>query len=327
MPASPPVRPSIEMAILQQAANWMARLWSEKANEQDFADCAQWRAAHPDHERAWQQLEVFQQKLDCVPRELARQVLREPATPARLTRRNVLRMIGFGIVTSGAFELLHETDTWQHATASQSTAIGEIRTIVLSDGTQVSLGSNTALDVSFEAKTRMLELRAGEIFVTTSHEEASAHRPFIVRTRHGTVEALGTRFDVRLEADTSRVNVYEGMVEIQPTHASHAAMRLVAGESCSFSASDYGHKTIAKEGGESWTHGVLLAENMRVADLVSELGRYRSGLLYCAPEVAELRVSGVFPLRDTDRALHNLSLVLPVSVVYRSRYWVSVTAI
>lgn len=327
MPASPTVSSPVAMDVLQQAANWMARLWSDEASEQDFADCAQWRAAHPDHEQAWQQLEVFQHKLKGVPRELARQVLREPAVPSKISRRNVLRMIGLGIVTSGAFELLRETDTWQHATASQSTAMGEIRQIVLPDGTQVSLGSNTALDVSFDAKVRLLELRAGEIFVTTAHEGASAYRPFVVRTRHGTVKALGTRFDVRLEAETSHVNVYEGVVEARPIHAPHAAVRLVAGEGCSFSANDCGHKTLAKEEGESWTHGVLLAENMRVADFIAELGRYRSGLLYCAPDVAELRVSGVFPLRDTDRALYNLSLVLPVSVVYRTRYWVSVTAI
>jgi len=325
--ASPSVSPPVAIDVLQQAAKWMARLWSDEASAQDFADCAQWRAAHPDHEQAWLQLEVFQHKLNGVPRELARQVLHEPAVPAKITRRNVLRMVGLGIVASGAFELLHETDTWQHATASQSTAMGEIRQIVLPDGTQVSLGSNTALDVSFNTKVRLLELRAGEIFVTTAHEGAAIHRPFIVRTRHGTMEALGTRFEVRLEAEASQVNVYEGMVEARPTHAPHAAVRLATGEGCSLNANACGHKTLAKEGGESWTHGVLLAENMRVADFVAALGRYRPGLLYCTPDVAELRVSGVFPLRDTDRALHNLSLVLPVSVIYRTRYWVRVAAI
>jgi transmembrane sensor len=70
-----------------------------------------------------------------------------------------------------------------------------------------------------------------------------------------------------------------------------------------------------------------VAENMRIADFLAELDRYRSGLLRCAREVAELRVSGVFSLRDTDRALQNLALSLPVNIVYRSRYWVSVEAL
>ena len=37
-------------------------------------------------------------------------------------------------------------------------------------------------------------------------------------------------------------------------------------------------------------------------------------------------MSGVFPLHDTDRALHNLERGLPVAVVYRTRYWVTVRA-
>jgi transmembrane sensor len=42
--------------------------------------------------------------------------------------------------------------------------------------------------------------------------------------------------------------------------------------------------------------------------------------------VAALRVTGVFPLRDTDRALRNLELALPVAVVRRTGYWVTVRA-
>ncbi|KAG0759335.1 hypothetical protein G6F57_017955 [Rhizopus arrhizus] len=65
---------------------------------------------------------------------------------------------------------------------------------------------------------------------------------------------------------------------------------------------------------------------MRLDAFVAELARYRSGLLRCDPAVADLRVSGVFSLRDTDRALDNLTRGLPVTVAYRSRYWVTVRA-
>lgn len=303
----------------------MARLWSESASEADRAACAAWRAAHPDHERAWQQLDVFQRKLDRVPREVAQQVLRQPALPDR-RRRDAVRLLGVGLLACGGWALLRRTDTWQRTLASQSTAIGEIREIALPDGTQLTLASGTALDVRFDAHERLIDLRAGEIFVTTAHDPAPAHRPFRVRDRHGVVEALGTRFDVRLDDDTSDVSVYDGMVEISPADNPTATLRLTAGQHCSFGTLSCGPRTAVRETDETWTHGVLLAENIRVGDFVAELSRYRHGMLHCAPAVADLRVSGVFPLRDTDRALHNLSLVLPVSLVYRTRYWVSVEA-
>jgi transmembrane sensor len=70
----------------------------------------------------------------------------------------------------------------------------------------------------------------------------------------------------------------------------------------------------------------LIAENMPVGEFVAELARYRPGLLRCDPAVADLRVTGVFSLRGTDRALTNLTLALPLAAVYRTRYWVTVRA-
>jgi len=49
-------------------------------------------------------------------------------------------------------------------------------------------------------------------------------------------------------------------------------------------------------------------------------------VLRCAPEVAMLRVSGVLHLDNTDMALDNLAAALPVQVVRRTRYWVTVRA-
>jgi transmembrane sensor len=69
------------------------------------------------------------------------------------------------------------------------------------------------------------------------------------------------------------------------------------------------------------TKGVLVADNLRLDELLAELARYRPGLLRCDAAVAGLTVNGVFSLRDTDRALRNLALALPVQIVARTRYW------
>lgn len=63
---------------------------------------------------------------------------------------------------------------------------------------------------------------------------------------------------------------------------------------------------------------------MRLDQLLAELGRYRHGVLHCDVSIAGLRITGVYSLRDTDRSLANLALSLPVQLVYRTRYWVSV---
>jgi transmembrane sensor len=76
----------------------------------------------------------------------------------------------------------------------------------------------------------------------------------------------------------------------------------------------------------SWEQGMLAVRDWRLADLVDELGRYRRGVLRCDPAVAGLRVSGAFPLNDTDASLRLLEKTLPVRVSRITPYWTTVAA-
>ena len=314
----------IAPAIVQQAARWMARLWSDDASDEDQAECARWRAAHPHHDLAWQRLQAFEGKLHSVPREVARHALREPAA-AYLNRRRALKVLALLFPVGGMLYAARGTDAWQVAMAGHGTEKGEIREFILPDGTRVMLASASAIDVRFDASERLLILRAGEILVTTAHDPSQ--RPFRVQGSHGTVRALGTRFTLRQDERTSRVAVFEGAVEVRLAHAPERPVRIATGQGAVYSADIVQSGAPASASAAAWIKGVLVADNMRLDDLLAELSRYRPGLLRCDPAVASLSVNGVFPLRDTDRALHNLALALPVRILARTRYWVTVQAI
>jgi len=66
--------------------------------------------------------------------------------------------------------------------------------------------------------------------------------------------------------------------------------------------------------------------DIALGDLLAQLARYRRGHLECAPEVAQLKVSGAFPVDDTDRALAALVSRFPLQLRSRTRYWVRVEA-
>ncbi|WP_315141033.1 FecR domain-containing protein [Achromobacter marplatensis] len=317
-----PAQP-IDAAIMRQAAEWIAQLWSDDATEQDRADCARWRARHPNHEQAWQCLIAIEGKLGSVPRDAARQALR---TPAGAGRRRALRALGLGALAVGTGYAVRGTDAWQRAASDYRSGTGEIRAVTLPDGSHVTLSTGSAIDLRFTDGERLVVLLAGEILIATAPDPAAVPRPFRVRTRHGTVQALGTRFSVRDDDATSRVAVFEGAVEIRPVHAPDKTVRLNAGRGSRFSMDGVEAAEPVSENAAAWSRGVLVADDMRLDAFVAELARYRSGLLRCDPAVADLRVSGVFSLRDTDRALDNLTRGLPVTVVYRSRYWVTVRA-
>lgn len=71
---------------------------------------------------------------------------------------------------------------------------------------------------------------------------------------------------------------------------------------------------------------MLMAAHMRLADFLDELGRYRRGQLHCDAQVADLLISGSYPLDDSERILDLLEISLPVKVRRFTRYWVNVEA-
>ncbi|NWE41190.1 FecR domain-containing protein [Pseudomonas yamanorum] len=310
----------ISPAIIERATAWMARLWADDASEDDHANCLRWRAEHPHHELAWTRLLGFEQKLHSVPAPVAKHTLAEPAAPDSLNRRSTLRLLGLLVAAGSLAYGVRRTDTWQLASAGHSTRTGEVREVALPDGTRVVLASASAIDVQFDDHQRLVLLRAGEVFITT----APSPRPFRVQTRQGLLQALGTRFSVRQCDDSCRLAVLEGAVQVQPEHG--AGVRVDAGHGASISRNQVKPIAQVTDRSVAWVKGLLVADGTRLDELVAELARYRPGVLRCAPEVAMLRVSGVLHLADTDLALDNLAAALPIQVIRRTRYWVTVSA-
>ncbi|MNK38415.1 fec operon regulator FecR [compost metagenome] len=319
---STPIAP----AVLQRAAEWMARLWAEDASAADADACAAWRAANPEHERAWARLQRFARQFEALPRDVARSAL-TPAPRHATGRRRALQLLGLIAAGGGTALLTHETDLWQRAASDYRTSVGETRAIVLADGTQVVLDTASAIDVRYGANERRIVLRAGAILVTSAHETASVYRPLLVATPQGTATALGTRFSVRLDDGESRVAVFQGTVALQPLQPMRdgsPALHLQAGQQAGYTRLEVQDVTNVENSAAAWADGSLVAERMRLDELLAELGRYRHGVLRCDESIAGLRVTGVYSLRDTDRSLANLAASLPVQLVYRTRYWVSV---
>ena len=316
----------IAPAILQRAAEWMARLWSDDASAADAAACAAWRAAHPEHERAWARLQRFARQFDNLPREVARGALAPaPALSRRNTgRRRALLLLGLIAAGGGTALLARETGVWHSASSDYHTAVGETRAIVLADGTQLVLDTASAIEVRYSKNERRIVLRAGAILVTSAHEAASTYRPLLVETPQGTATALGTRFSVRSDDGVSTVAVFEGAVALQPERAMAQAVHLQAGQRAGYTRHGVQDLASVNDSAAAWAQGNLVAERMRLDELLAELGRYRHGVLRCDDAIAGLRVTGVFSLRDTDRSLANLAASLPVRLAYRTRYWVSV---
>lgn len=305
------------------AAYWLTQLMSDDASEQDRLNWQHWLTQSADNERAWRHIESVCAGFKQVDGKLAQQSL--SALNAG-SRRTLLKGLAALLLVGGSLEWGRRQQSWEMLTADYHTATGEQRRVELSEGSQLLLDTQTALNVHYTGQDRQIELLRGDLLITTGKQEklAAFPRPFSVNTPHGKVLALGTHFRVKLEKEQTRVAVYEGAVRLYPKDNMQAGPRLIAGQGAWLARNQSGG--IRKgEREPGWVHGKLLADNMPLGEFLREVNRYRSGILRCDEDIAGLRLSGVFPLADTDQILAALPAVLPVRVNTLSRYWVSLS--
>jgi transmembrane sensor len=310
---------------VKQAIEWMVRLHSGEATPADHQACSSWRAARPAHEQAWSRLQALTTRVQSLPSDLSHATLGDSPARRKYNRRFALKTLsivcGVGSLAWGSQALL----PWRSMLASYASDIGEQRQVTLADGTAVHLNTQTAFDADYSDSRRRIRLYRGELLITTAHDPASRYRPFIVETRFGDIQALGTEFRVWDQGTSVLVAVFEGAVEIRRQQPGEA-VRLDAGQQTVFSAGGLLSRVNivpADTDGIAWTEGMIVADRMRLGELVAQLDRYLPGRIRCDDAVADLWISGVFPLNQPAKVLAAVARTLPVKIDMLTSYWIS----
>ncbi|MFA7894051.1 FecR domain-containing protein [Pseudomonas putida] len=300
---------------LREAAQWLALIDSGDTSEADLAGLEQWRGQSAVHETAWQQALRLRERFSGLPASLAMATLDRPDQ----SRRTALgQMLGLAALAPMAWWVSRELplDAW---TADLRTGVGERRVITLEDGTTLQLNTDSAVDV--DAVNHRVWLRRGEISVNTP-----GLQPLAIQVPSGQVTLGGATLGpgqvcVRLIESGCQVAVVQGRVDVQPLGGDR--LRLDAGQQADLMASGIRNVGVFEAWRLGWRDGVLRLDDQRLGDLLVELSRYRPGVLRWDPALDRLRVTGTFRLDDTDQVLTLLVASLPVQVVARTRYWIT----
>ena len=306
-------------AQVDQAIEWLVKLRFDNPNPATEQQFQQWLAHHPHNAQAWQRVSTLSDELAGLPSDLSRRTL-DGRQRQRINRRDHLKLLAVLAIGGSAGWAAREPLGLPALMADNSTGTGERRRLQGSDGSQIQLNTASAIDCAFSAQARRVSLIRGEIFMAT----AKAASPFYVETEHGRLQALGTRFNVRLDDARTSLAVYEGAVQIRTVRGETRV--LGAGQQAYFSAEGIADSQAADMAREAWTQGALLADNISLREVVEELRRYRYGHLGVADEVADLRVYGNFPIQDPQRVLRMLSAALPIRIEQPLPWWTSIEA-
>lgn len=221
-----------------------------------------------------------------------------------------------------------------HFPMTFQTMVGEQRSFTLQDGSVVFLNTNSKVRVGWFSTERHIDLVHGEARFKVAKD---ASRPFTVATETAAVRAVGTVFNVRADSATTQVAVLEGQVEVTAAPAQDivvpaqapaqgeslpvpprtvSRVRLAAGERAA--VTNLGIQTNTGPAIESvmaWTERRLVFRDQPLVAVIGEFNRYRTQpLVLDDPELAAVKISGVFDLSDTESLIAYLGAYETVQV-------------
>lgn len=303
----------------EEAGAWCARLATGVLSAAEQADFDRWTAADIGNAAAldralsvWQNLhavsdapEIISMRADALEglrranqRRWSRRIVSGWARPLALVASLVL-------VVAGALSLLLS------GAEQYSTGMGERRTVVLTDGSRLSLDAETRVAVDYRRDDRQMTLLAGRAKFEVAKD---ASRPFTVKAGNRTVIATGTAFSVELIDKKVHIIVYDGHVAVvRGTPRTDMLLRIKARpEKVAISLSP-GKELIAGVaptapqvvkadvgGSLAWEGGQLDFVDEPLGSAVERLNRYSTDKIVVADaRTGGIQVNGVFNAGDS----------------------------
>ena len=329
----------------EAAAVWTARLDRGSLSQSEEAEFAEWVADPANDEalsRANEALHVFDADRLSDPHLRALRQAALTAAPARRRQPFYLAASVAAIMFVAALALIRFQQTHTASApifAAASTAsprsagdapvppveysadVGKRRTVSLSDGSIITLNTNSQVSVSFTEARRLIHLIRGQALFEVAH---NPQRPFMVFAGGRRVTALGTVFEVHAdEPSKMKVVLVQGAVVVdrgdRPGTASSTAadkpVLLAPGQAFVATGDRQRVSQIDVKRELMWRDGFVEFADESLGRAVKEFNRYTSKPIELSADgVADLRVSGVFRTDDPRRFVDTVSELLSIDV-------------
>jgi transmembrane sensor len=267
-------------AVDTAASVWVARIDRGLSGEEQAA-LNEWLSLNVRHRGAMMRAQAVWQGLDRAEVfGIADKVRRTPAS-APIRRHSIKRTAAVvavaaavALITAGFVLRLNS------GKIDVSTALGEIRQLPLSDGSRVTLDTQSKIAVEFSSSGRIVQLDAGEALFEVVKDPK---RPFLVRAGGMRVRAVGTGFLVRRQSGQEQVEIIvtKGIVDVWSEGATPGnAMRLAAGSRTSLIGARLASPVtlsvaeIVRE--TAWKSGLIDLDGRTLGEAIAEMNRYNA---------------------------------------------------
>ena len=295
--------------ILKEAAEWIVLIQASALTDAQQIEFEAWKNQSEAHQTAWLKAEYLLSSFDHFP-ENGQEIIKKGNQAARFqwTKQLVVACItclGSIIAWNSEYKYLWLSD--------YSTAIGQQKNVILKDGTQLQLNTDTALDVRYTSHQRTLRLHYGEIQIHTA-KETHSDRPFFVETESAHLQALGTVFNVQYLKNKQQqtcLGVIESAVKVTLNQSKKMTV-VQAGEQLCFDDTDFKALGQLDPNVLVWKNQMIMAFEMPLEQLLQEIGRYQHQYVDLDPQLKALKISGSYPVNNFTQLQSALELSYPI---------------
>ncbi len=323
--------------LYTQAYTWAAKLDSETCSEQEQDAFLEW-IENADHAEAFNQAQQLRNDMLSIKdnadiKALRHTILANPTladdTPKTENTDNVVSFfsaqkkaitaafsVGFTIAASLLiFTLL------PYFSGVHETGVGEIRTLVLDDGSIIMLDTDSSIRVAYSDQKRTVHLRYGR-----AHFEVAKNpnRPFTVNSNGNAVTAVGTAFSVNNINNDFIVRLNEGTVDITSDSVANPqtnnVIRLQEGEQWLAANKQKGEKQPLDTSKLNWVQGSLIFNDEPLGDVLTEINRYSDIKIHLAnQQLAENKINAVFYMGKTANFANAIQRMLDLDLSYNNK--------
>lgn len=312
-------RPRVTREILAEAAVWVTRLHGPDRSRAMERECLTWQAQSAAHRLAFERCTDTWQEVAGLSRAQIQAAVSEQSRRERSWRGRAGRValaVAMLCCVSVSAVILWPGQTYR-------TDVGEQRSIILADGSRMTLNTSTEVRVWLTQAQRSVTVKQGEALFEVAKD---AGRPFVVSVADAQVLATGTAFLVSAKlpresaGDAFAVTLLEGQVIVQgSTGASHhvlsAPVRMSPGERLRVGQSpDTPNQRPAQAQVDrpqldqllAWQRGFAILDNTLLPDAIADMNRYSKVQIALAdsPALRSLRISGSYRTGDNEGFAH-----------------------
>lgn len=271
-------------------------------------------------------LQELQQMVSCFEDEILPKISSKEEIVERFKQRANQRRLRVNRITSS---LLAMTGVifglyWynpSYETLDANTALGEQRQITLSDGSQITLNTNTRIQVQQRLRSREITLVQGEAIFEVAHGENPIsrffERSFTVTAGEVFIRDIGTIFNVNKYSETDvEVTVIQGKVEVSRLNANLPAISLEESQALTYSADGFTPVTLVDSyAASAWQSGKIVFNQTPLKDAMSSFQRYSDFKVdFGNDSIAAKTIDGQFRAQDYQKFIQTLPYLANVQV-------------